>query len=101
MIKLFEEFNELDPFGEEDWNDVNYYFKKNDRLLAKKSKFNKKGIERITQGDKYWIHGEPLKGSNGLFYYKIVGNGKLTPLAIMKADEMDDYFEKLPRIFNF
>ena len=105
MIKKYNQYikekidhMELDPYGEEDWDDTTSYFQKGDNLLAKKSKFNKKKIEKIVNGNIYWIPN--LLRFDGITYYRISEKGKLTTLAVVKGTEMKEYFDKIPHRFN-
>ena len=91
--------SDLDPYGEEDWNEDN--FEKGDLLIAKKSQFKNQiknngieRIERIVQGERYRIK-NVITNPHGRKYYTITISGILIPTAVFCIEQMKEYFEKI------
>lgn len=94
-MKTFEQFNDMDPYNEEDWNDDDSLFDKHDLLIAKKSQFKRRKsgiVERIVRGDTYRVR--DVGYSRGIKYHTIIIPGILTPVAIFSSEKMKEYFDK-------
>jgi len=94
--KIFEQFNENDPYNEEEWGD-NEEFEKDDLLIAKKSQFKRRKsgiVERIVQGEIYRVRNVIYAGGSGTKYHTIIVPGILTPVAVFGIEQMKEFFEK-------
>ena len=79
MIKTFEQFNELDPYGEEDWDDDNLtpvliiakkQNKPYDQITGLDCSFNQlsslEGIENLVNLEKLWCYNNQLTSLEGI-----------------------------------